>query len=83
MLPDIPDGGVDIFGCTAAVRERIIEVLWSVAFAIAIVVCKSPAGARPRLCGDGAAGLLLGALICFGLGVIGGYLWRTPHVKRQ
>src|SRR5262249_61448367 len=23
VLPDIPEGGVDIFGCTAAVRERL------------------------------------------------------------
>jgi glycosyltransferase involved in cell wall biosynthesis len=145
VLPDIPEGGVDVFGCTAAVRERIIELrennsslvgllfwlgfrrsyvpyerrkraagksawtfqkrlrylndsvysfsdlpirlllrlgmiglLWSVVFAIAIVVWKVTG--RVPVPGYAATVLLVsffGALNCFGLGVIGGYVWRT------
>ncbi len=145
VLPDIPEGGVDIFGCTAAVRERIIELrennsslvgllfwlgfrrcyvpyerrkraagksawtfqkklrylndsvysfsdlpirllfrlgiiglLWSVVFAIAIVIWR--VASKVPVPGYAATVLLVsffGALNCFGLGVIGGYVWRT------
>jgi polyisoprenyl-phosphate glycosyltransferase len=145
VLPDIPEGGVDVFGCTAAVRERIIELrennsslvgllfwlgfrrsyvpyerrkraagksawtfqrrlrylndsvysfsdlpirlllrlgmvglLWSVVFAVIIVVWKL--AGRVPVPGYAATVLLVsffGALNCFGLGVIGSYVWRT------
>ncbi len=145
VLRDIPEGGVDVFGCTAAVREQIIQLrennsslvgllfwlgfrrcyvpyqrrkraagksawtfqkrlrylndsvysfsdlpirlllrlgmtglLWSVAFAIVIVVWK--VAGRVPVPGYAATVLLVsffGALNCFGLGVIGGYVWRT------
>jgi polyisoprenyl-phosphate glycosyltransferase len=145
VLPDIPEGGVDIFGCTSAVRERIIELrennsslvgllfwlgfrrcyipyerrrrvagksawtfqkklrylndsvfsfsdlpirllfrvgvvglLWSVVFGAIVLIWKL-AGKVP-VPGYAATVLLVsffGALNCFGLGVIGGYVWRT------
>jgi|SRR5262244_3369041 len=145
VLPDIPEGGVDIFGCTAAVRERLVELrennsslvgllfwlgfrrcyipyerrkrtlgksawtfqkklrylndsvfsfsdlpirllfrvgvlglVWSVIFAAIVLIWKF-AGKVP-VPGYAATVLLVsffGALNCFGLGVIGGYVWRT------
>jgi glycosyltransferase involved in cell wall biosynthesis len=145
VQPEIPEGGVDMFGCNAAVRDRIIELrennssligllfwlgfrrcyvpyerrerkagksawtfkkklrylndsvfsfsdlpirllfrigviglVWSAGFAVVIVILKL-AGAVPV---PGYAATVLtvsffGALNCFGLGVIGNYVWRT------
>jgi hypothetical protein len=56
----------------------MIGLLWSVVFAIAIVVWKVTG--RVPVPGYAATVLLVsffGALNCFGLGVIGGYVWRT------
>src|SRR5713101_5443156 len=145
VQPEIPEGGVDIFGCTSAVRDRMIELkennsslvgllfwlgfrrcylpyerrkrvagksawtfqkkmrylndsvfsfsdlpirllfrvgvvglLWSVVFGAIVLVWKL-AGKVP-VPGYAATVLLVsffGALNCFGLGVIGGYVWRT------
>jgi len=145
VLPDVPEGGVDIFGCTRAVRDRIIELkennsslvgllfwlgfrrsvvpyerqrraagksgwtfqkklrylndsvysfsdlpirllfsvgalglVWSGIFGLIILVWKL-AGKVP-VPGYAATVLLVsffGALNCFGLGVIGGYVWRA------
>ncbi len=145
VQPEIPEGGVDIFGCTSAVRDRMIELkennsslvgllfwlgfrrcyvpyerrertagksawtfqkklrylndsvfafsdlpirllfrigllglAWSVMFAIVVLIWKLTADTPVP--GYAATVILVsffGALNCFGLGVIGGYVWRT------
>src|SRR5258708_2975038 len=60
ILPDIPEGGVDIFGCTSAVRERIIELrennssLVGLLFWLGFRRCYVPYERRERTAGEAA-----------------------------
>lgn len=142
---DLPEGGVDIFGCSMAVRNQILELrennssligllfwlgfrreylpyqrrertvgksawtfekklrylndsifsfsdlpirllfrigvlglVWSAMFALIVIIWKLTGNVRvPGYAATVLVVTFFGALNCFGLGVIGGYVWRT------